>query len=187
MPSKPPFEFVAPLLRLLLFWLGVALVIAGLWMIDDRQQPNLDACRQQGDCARISQLRLEFAWNEQAFSEAGRWDETTRRRALELLRADSWMLVPGYVLVLAVLCGAAARRDDHRYRRLGVAIAWLVFVGGAADLAENTLIGMALERPSGAVLNALAVAALLKWALVLSAIVYATLGPLSRWVFGRSW
>ena len=45
---------------------------------------------------------------------------------------------------------------------------------------------MALERPGSAVLSALAVAVSVKWALVVVALIYATLVPLSRWVLGRS-
>lgn len=187
MGSKPPFEILGPLVRFVLFWLGVALVIGGTTTIDGLQQPDLEACRKQGDCVQVSQFGLEFAWTEDAYAQVKGWTEATRKRAVEALRADSWILVPGYVLVLGILCGAAARRDDGRsYRRLGVAISWLVFVAGAADLAENTLLGMALDRPAGAVLSALAVAVTLKWVLVLIALAYATLAPLSRWVLGRS-
>jgi hypothetical protein len=187
MDSKPPFEFLRPLVRFVLFWIGVALVIGGSSAIDKSQQPDLQACRNQGDCVHISQIALEFAWTEEAYAPVKAWSEATRKRAVEALRADSWMFVPGYVLVLSILCGAAARRDDQRsYRRFGVTISWLVFVAGAADLAENTLIGMALERAGGAVLSALAVVTLIKWTLVIIAIVYATLAPLSRWVLGRS-
>lgn len=186
MGPKPPFEFLRPLVRFVLFWLGVGLLIGGLSTIEKLLQPDLDACRKDGDCVQISQVGLEFAWTVDAFAAVRSWSEPTHKRAAEALRADSWILVPGYVLVLGILCGAAARRDDQRsYRRLGVAISWLVFVAGAADLAENTLIGMALERPGGAVLSALAVAASLKWTLVAIALVYATFAPLSRWVLGR--
>jgi hypothetical protein len=187
MGSKPPFEFLSPLVRFVLFWIGVALVLAGTSTIEKLQQPDLEACRKQSDCVQISLVALEFAWTEDAYAAVKAWTEATRKRATEALRADSWILVPGYVLVLGILCGAAARREDQRsYRRLGVAIAWLVFVAGAADLAENTLSGMALERPGGAVLTALAVATLIKWVLVIMAVIYATLAPLSRWVIGRS-
>jgi len=187
MGSKPPFEFLGPLVRFVLFWLGVALVIGGTSTVDKLQQPDLEACRKQGDCVQISQVGLEFAWTEDAYAGVKSWSEAAHKRATEALRADSWILVPGYVLVLGILCGAAARRDDQRsYRRVGVAIAWLVFVAGAADLAENTLIGMALERPAGAILSGLAIATSLKWTLVVIAIAYATLAPLSRWVLGRS-
>ncbi|HYS12901.1 MAG TPA: hypothetical protein VEN28_06295 [Burkholderiaceae bacterium] len=187
MGSKPPFEFLGPLVRFVLFWLGVALVIGGTTTIEKLQQPDLEACRKQGDCVQISQVALEFAWTEDAYASVKSWTEATRKRATEALRVDSWILVPGYVLVLGILCGAAARRNDQRsYRRVGVVIAWLVFVAGAVDLAENTLIGMALERPAGAVLSALAVATCIKWVLVVLALTYATLAPLSRWVLGRS-
>jgi hypothetical protein len=187
MGAKPPFEFLGPLVRFVLFWLGVALVIGGMSTIEKLQQPDLDACRKSGDCIQLSQAGLEFAWTEESYAAVKAWSESTRKRASEALRADSWILVPGYVLVLGILCGAAARRDDGRsYRRLGVAIAWLVFVAGAADLAENTLIGMALERPGGVVLSALAVAVSLKWVLLVLAMLYATVAPLSRWVLGRS-
>jgi len=187
MGSKPPFEFLGPLVRFVLFWLGVALVVGGTTTIEKLQQPDLEACRKQGDCVQISQVALEFAWTEDAYAGVKSWTEATRKRATEALRADSWILVPGYVLVLGILCGAAARRGDQRsYRRVGVAISWLVFVAGAVDLAENTLIGMALERPAGAVLSALAVATSIKWVLVVIALAYATLAPLSRWVLGRS-
>ncbi|HTT09602.1 MAG TPA: hypothetical protein VMG60_01835 [Burkholderiaceae bacterium] len=186
MGPKPPFEFLGPLVRFVLFWLGVVLVIGGISTIETLRQPDLEACRRDGDCIQISQAGLEFAWTEDAYAAVRTWSEPTRKRAAEALRADSWILVPGYVLVLGILCGAAARRCDQRsYRRLGVAISWLVFVAGAADLAENTLIGMALERPGGAVLSALAVAVSLKWALAGIALLYATLVPLSRWVLGR--
>ena len=185
MGSKPPFEFLGPLVRFVLFWLGVGLVVGGMSTIERLQQPDLDACRKQGDCVQLSQVGMEFAWTEEAYASVRQWTDSTRKRATEALRADSWILVPGYVLVLGVLCGAAARREDGRsYRRPGVAIAWLVFVAGAADLAENTLIGMALERPGGGVLTALAMAALLKWVLLVLAFAYATLAPLSRWVLG---
>jgi hypothetical protein len=187
MGSRPPFEILGPLVRYVLFWLGVALVIGGVSTIEGLQRPDLEACRKQGDCVQISQVGLEFAWTVESYAAVKGWTESTHKRATEALRADSWILVPGYVLVLGVLCGAAARRDDGRsYRRLGVAIAWLVFVAGAADLAENTLISMALERPAGAVLSALAIAVTLKWVLVVIALAYATLAPLSRWVLGRS-
>jgi len=187
MDSKPPFEFLSPLVRFVLFWLGVALVIGGVSTIDKLRQPDLQGCRKDGDCIQVSQASLEFAWTEDAYAAVKGWSEPTHKRVAEALRADSWILVPGYVLVLGILCGAAARRDDQRsYRRLGVAISWLVFVAGAADLAENTLIGMALERPGSAVLSALAVAVSVKWALVVVALIYATLVPLSRWVLGRS-
>jgi hypothetical protein len=187
MGSKPPFEFLGPLVRFVLFWLGVALLIGGSSTIEKLQQPDLEACHTQGDCVYISQVGLEFAWTEDAYASVKSWSEPTRKRATEALRADSWILVPGYVLVLGILCGAAARRNDNRsYRRMGVAVAWLVFVAGAADLAENTLIGMALEKPGGAILSALAVATSIKWTLVVIALAYATLAPLSRWVLGRS-
>jgi hypothetical protein len=187
MGPKPPFEFLAPLVRFVLFWVGVALVIGGISTIEKLQQPDLDACRKDGDCIQLSQAGLEFSWTEDAYAAVKGWSEPTRKRAGEALRADSWLLVPGYVLVLGILCGAAARRPDGRsYRRLGVAIAWLVFVAGAADLAGNTLIGMALERPGGAVLSALAVVVSLKWTLLVIAVLYATVTPLSRWVLGRS-
>jgi hypothetical protein len=187
MDSKPPFEFLGPLARFILFWIGVALVIGGSSTIDKVQQPDLQACRNQGDCVHISQVALEFAWTEDAHAPVKAWSEATRKRAIEALRADSWLLVPGYVLVLGILCGAAARRDDQRsYRRFGIAISWLVFVAGAADLAENTLIGMALERPGGAVLSGLAIVTPIKWTLVIIAIIYASLAPLSRWVLGRT-
>jgi len=186
MGSKPPFEFLRPLLRFALFWVGVALVIFGVSTIEKLMRPDLDACRKQGDCVQLSQGELEFAWSADAYAAVKEWTAPTRKRATEALRADSWILVPGYVLVLGILCGAAARRNDGRsYRGLGVLIAWLVFVAGAADLAENTLIGMALERPDGMVLNALAVAVSVKWVLVAIAIAYATLAPLTRWVMGR--
>jgi hypothetical protein len=185
MGSKPPFEFLGPLVRFVLFWLGVGLLIGGTMTIDGLQRPDLEACRSKGDCVQVSQFDLEFAWSESAYAAVRTWSDSTRKRAIEALRADSWILVPGYVLVLGVLCGAAARRDDGRsYRKAGVAIAWLVFVAGAADLAENTLIAMALERPAGAVLSTLAVAVTLKWVLIVIAIVYATFAPLSRWVLG---
>jgi hypothetical protein len=45
---------------------------------------------------------------------------------------------------------------------------------------------MALERPSGAVLSGLAVVTLIKWTLVIIAMIYAFLAPLSRWVLGRN-
>ncbi|HUL67387.1 MAG TPA: hypothetical protein VLW55_22525 [Burkholderiaceae bacterium] len=187
MGAKPPFEFLGPLVRFVLFWLGIALVIGGLSTIEKLQQPDLDACHKNGECIQLSQAGLEFAWTEESYAAVKAWSESTRKRASEALRADSWILVPGYVLVLGILCGAAARRDDARsYRRLGVAISWLVFVAGAADLAENTLIGMALERPGGAVLSALAVAVSFKWVLLVLAVLYATVAPLSRWVLGRS-
>ena len=187
MGSRPPFEFLGPLVRFMLFWLGVALVIGGFATIESLQRPDLDACRKQGDCIQISQVSMEFAWSEDAYASVKSWTEATRKRATEALRADSWILVPGYVLVLGILCGAAARRGDQRsYRRAGIVIAWLVFVGGAADLAENTLMGMALENPAGAVLSALAVVVSIKWALVGLAAAYATLAPLSRWVMDRS-
>jgi hypothetical protein len=185
MGPKPPFEFLAPLARFVLFWLGIALMIGGISTVERLRQPDLEACRKGGDCVQISQVRLGFAWTADAYAAVQSWSEPTHKRATEALRADSWILVPGYVLVLGILCGAAARRGDQRsYQRLGVAISWLVFVAGAADLAENTLIGMALERPGGAVLSALAVAASLKWVLVTTALIYATFAPLSRWVVG---
>jgi len=43
---------------------------------------------------------------------------------------------------------------------------------------------MALERPGGAVLSALAVVVSLKWTLLVIAVLYATVTPLSRWVLG---
>jgi hypothetical protein len=135
---------------------------------------------------QISLAAMEFAWSESDYEPVKAWSDATRRRTIEALRADSWILVPGYVLVLGILCGAAARRGDQRsYRRAGIAIAWLVFVGGAADLAENTLMGMALERPGGAVLTALAIVVSVKWALVALALLYATLAPASHYVMGR--
>jgi hypothetical protein len=188
MGSKPPLERLPPLLRLLLFWIGVALVVSGISTIERSQQPDLAACKGSGECVFISQLGLEFKWTADAYAEVSKWSVQTRKRASEGLLADSWLLVPGYVLVLSILCGAAARRDDHQrsYRRFGVLIAWLVFVAGAADLAENTLIGMALENPGGAILSLLAVVVSIKWVLVIVALIYATLAPLSRWVLGRS-
>lgn len=186
MGSKPPFEFLGPLVRFVLFWAGVALVIGGLSAIESLQRPDLEACRTKGDCVQISQGAMQFAWSESDYEPVKTWTEATRKRATEALRADSWLLVPGYVLVLGILCGAAARRGDQRsYRRPGIVIAWLVFVGGAADLAENTLMGMALERPAGAVLTVLAIVVSIKWALVGLGLLYATLAPLSRYVMGR--
>lgn len=187
MGSKPPFEFLGPLVRFALFWAGVVLVILGVSTIESLQRPDLDACRKSGDCVQISQAAMEFAWSESDYEPVKAWTEATRKRATEALRADSWILVPGYVLVLGILCGAAARRGDQRsYRHAGVVIAWLVFVAGAADLAENTLMGMALERPGSAVLTGLAVVVTIKWALVVLAAAYATLSPLSRYVMGRN-
>ena len=187
MGSKPPFEFVAPLARFVLFWAGVVLTIMGASTVDRLQRPDLDACRANGDCVQVSLVALQFSWSEADYAALKNWSEATRRRTTEALRADSWMLVPGYVLVLSILCGAAARRGDQRtYRRPGVVIAWLVFAGGAADLAENTLIGMALESPAGVVLTALAVVACVKWALFGLGLLYATLAPASRYVMGRA-
>jgi hypothetical protein len=186
MGSKPPFEFLGPLVRFALFWAGVVLLILGVSTIDSLQRPDLEACRTKGDCVRISQAAMEFAWSEADYASVKTWSEATRKRAIEALRADSWILVPGYVLVLGILCGAAARRGDQRsYRRPGVVIAWLVFAGGAADLAENTLMAMALENAVGSVLTALAVVVCIKWALVGLGLLYATLAPLSRYVMGR--
>ena len=187
MGSKPPFERLRPLLRLLLFWLGVLLVVSGVLTINGRQLPDLDACRSGGDCVMLSQMRLKFAWTAKAYKEVEKWSDATRKRAAATLLADSWLLVPGYVLVLSILCGAAARRDDHQrsYRRFGVVISWLVFVAGAADLAENTLVGMALESATGGVLVGLAMVVIVKWALVILAALYATFAPLSRWILGR--
>jgi len=114
MGSKPPFEFLGPLVRFVLFWLGVALVIGGTTTIEKLQQPDLEAGRKQGDCVQISQVALEFAWTEDAYASVKSWTEATRKRATEALRVDSWILVPGYVLELGILCGAGARRNDQR-------------------------------------------------------------------------
>jgi hypothetical protein len=184
--TRPPFEAVGPLVRVCLFWAGVVLVVRGALLIDGLHQADPAACRERGDCVRISQVDLQFAWTEPAFRAATNWTDATRRRATEALRADSWILVPGYVLVLAILCGAAARRSEYRgYSVPGVLIAWSVFVAGAADLAENTLISMALESPATATLQALAVATCTKWALAGIAAVHATVVPLTRWVRQR--
>jgi hypothetical protein len=186
MGSKPPFEFLGPLVRCVLFWGGVVLVVLGSSTIGSLERPDPDACRTNGDCVQVSLVALEFAWSEADYEPVKTWSDATRKRTIEALRADSWMLVPGYVLVLGILCGAAARRGDpRRYRRPGVLIAWLVFAGGAADLAENTLMAMALEQPASPVLTALAIVVSVKWALVALALVYATVAPASRYVMGR--
>jgi hypothetical protein len=63
-----------------LFWVGVALVIGGISTIEKLQQPDIEACRKNGDCVQISQVGLEFAWTADAYAAVQSWSEATRKR-----------------------------------------------------------------------------------------------------------
>jgi hypothetical protein len=124
--------------------------------------------------APYSIIDLEFAGTAQRLNEmTGAWGEAGNRAAQLSLWVD-YAFMPAYAVLFAGLTLLAARAAAGRWQTLGLWLAPAPFAAWACDALENALLLAALPpaMPSDAMLTGAAVAAALKFGLLLTGAIY---------------
>lgn len=119
-------------------------------------------------------IDLEFASNAQRLNEmTSAWGEAGNRAAQLSLWVD-YAFMPAYAVLFAGLTMLAARATIGRWQTLGLWLALAPCAAWVLDALENALLLSALPpaAPSDAVLTGAAVAAALKFGLLLAGAVY---------------
>jgi hypothetical protein len=128
-------------------------------------------------------VQYEFAWSaERAQTLFTHWKQPGMEAARESLRLDAWFRA--YALFLSSVTLLAARAAPERWRGLGCWLGLAPFAAGGLDALENAALWRVLEAPgppSEPLLKLAALAAAVKFLLLLASASYAATVGLSRW------